>query len=168
MGLKVSLVFETPSELAEQLLSGNIDAIWLGAELPSQPLVGLASREPVRLFGLNEEEAGLVLKRYPHMTSFRISAGTYAGQALPVATVALWNFAVASANLPSEAAYRLTRAMLRRPAEAALALPANWDRDLSLGADTFLPYHSGAMRFYKERGIQVPAALDSEAPTPAR
>jgi uncharacterized protein len=168
MGLQVSLSVETPSELAEQLVSGNIDAIWLGAELPSQPLVELASREPVRLFGLNEEETGLVLKRYPHMTAFRIPAGTYAGQARPVATVALWNFAVASANLSSEAAYRLTRALLMRPAEAALALPGNWDRDLSLGTDTFLPYHSGAVRFYKENGIPVPAALDSAAPAPAR
>jgi TRAP transporter TAXI family solute receptor len=161
------VITDTPSELAEQLLARKIDAIWLGAELPAATFEELSTRVRTRVFGLSDAEIASVLRRFPHMAAYTIAAGSYTGQAQPIRTVAVWNFAVANQNLDPETAYRLVRAVLRQSDQNARALPPTWAPE-AVFANTFLPYHPGALRYYQESGTRIPPELVSDPGSTAR
>jgi hypothetical protein len=72
----------------------------------------------------------------------------------------VYNFAIGRADLPDDLVYQLVKAVFENqprlvkihPA-ARETLPQNVDRD------TFLPLHPGAVRYYREIGINIPASL---------
>ena len=75
----------------------------------------------------------------------------------------MYNFAIGRDDLPDELVYQLVKAiyvnhdrLLKAYPTAAETLPQNVDKN------TFLPFHPGAVRYYREIGINIPDAL---APT---
>lgn len=157
-GLSAQLVNASPSQHAQQLARGEIDAFWFGAGLPVPAFTEAAKLLPVQVFGLSDQECAAFLKRYPYFAAYQIPASTYSGQSVPVNSVAVWNFVAMHQDAPEDQAYWLTRLALetapaltsRYPAAAATAAA-------HLSANTFLPFHPGALRYYRERGIKVPA-----------
>jgi hypothetical protein len=94
------------------------------------------------------------------MLPFTIPAGTYNGQDKNVKTVSMWNLAIANASMPDSLAYEITKLalednarMVQIHASAIETLASNWDKN------NFMPFHPGAVRYYKEIGITIPAAL---------
>lgn len=159
-GIAVIAVNGTPEEHAGQLLAGEIDAFWFGAGVPVAAFVRVADAEAATVFGLSAEESERMRRRFGYLAPGTIPAGTYRGQDAPIATVALWNFVVASPTLAEPAAHELTRialaqtaALTARVAAAAATTAAN------AVANSFLPFHPGAARYYREAGIALPAAL---------
>jgi uncharacterized protein len=67
---------------------------------------------------------------------------------------------VVDKDLPDDLVYKIVKAVFDHRQElesfhpaAKETLPANVDRD------TFLPFHPGAMRYYREIGVDIPATL---------
>jgi hypothetical protein len=76
-----------------------------------------------------------------------------------VSTLAFWNIAVADKDLPDDLVYRLVKAtfqnreaMIRIDPTAAQMLPEN------IRFST-VPLHPGALKYYREIGIEIPAHL---------
>lgn len=91
---------------------------------------------------------------------FEIAAGTYPGQAAPVATLAQPNFLAVNADVSEEDVYRLTRALYENLPFLAGIHAAT--RAMSLEgaiAGLPLPLHPGAVRYYEEAGLEVPDRL---------
>jgi len=89
-----------------------------------------------------------------------VPAGTYSSLKNDYATVGLFNFAVASKDLPDDLVYAILKAfyanhdrMVRTLASARESVVANLNRNI------FIPFHPGALRYYREIGVEIPAAL---------
>ena len=87
-----------------------------------------------------------------------IAAGTYRFLTKDYPTIGLYNFAVAHKDLSEDLVYRLVKAVFDNHADLVKAhplaketVPENIDRN------TLLPLHPGALRYYRERGIAIPA-----------
>jgi uncharacterized protein len=72
----------------------------------------------------------------------------------------VYNFGVARADLPDDLVYQLVKAvfenqprLVKATSTASDTLPQN------VVKDTFLPFHPGAVRYYREIGISIPASL---------
>ena len=155
-GLAVVFVNGNPSDHAKQLASGQIDAFWFGAGLPVPGFVEAAQIAPIKVFGLTEQERAAFIKRFPYFAPYSVPAGTYSGQASALQTVAVWNFAAVHQDAPDELAYWLTRLPLEKSTELTNFYKAASGTSVSnLGTNTFLPFHAGAMRYFKERGVAV-------------
>jgi TRAP transporter TAXI family solute receptor len=160
LSVKATLVNGTPSELAAKLLAGEIDALWYGSGIPSPPFVEIADKADSVVFGFRPDEVQAFRRLFPYFAPYEIPAGTYKGQTQGLSSMAVWNFVVAHAGLPAEAAYAVTKALLDHADEVRAAFPtaAAMTRANAV-ANTFLPFHPGAARYYRETAVPLPAAL---------
>ena len=137
--------------------------LWYGAGLPIGAFRDVAERAPATVFGLTTDEIAAFRKRFPYLAEYPVPAGTYRGQDASVNTVAVWNFVLAHKDVPEATAYEVVKALLDHPVEVAGAYPAaSATVTRNATANTFLPFHPGATRYYREKGVALPAALTPE------
>jgi uncharacterized protein len=160
VGVEANISNAGASDAVGQLADGLIDAFAFAAGVPISAFAQLAAEQDVVMFGLNEGEMAKVLEAFPAMAPLTIPAGTYAKHDYDQPTVALWNFAIAHADMPESLAYEITKLAMENPdrmkqihAAAGETLLANWDKN------TFMPFHPGAVKYLTEKGITVPDNL---------
>lgn len=68
------------------------------------------------------------------------------------------NYLVARANLPDDVAYQIVKALWENRKELATyhARLKGWTHDKFVSKEALVPYHPGAIRFYKEQGVWTP------------
>ena len=160
LDVDATVSFAGASDAASQLQDGLIDAFLFAAGLPIGAFSQLAAEADVNTFSFSDEEHAAILAAYPEVSDFTIPAGTYTVQDADQNSVAMWNFAVARADMPESLAYEITRLvmenndrMVQIHAAARATLPENY---LNNG---FLPFHPGAVRWFEENGFEIPAEL---------
>jgi uncharacterized protein len=159
MGLRLSatLVTGTPAALAQDVLAGRIDAYWQGASVPVPPIKQVADNADAVVFGLTAPELAALLKMYPFFSPATVPAGTYRGQSQALSSVAAWNFVVAHKDLPAAEAYWITRTVLDASNPLVIAPSAGPTRAANATTNTVVPFHPGAARYYREKGVRVAA-----------
>lgn len=147
---------------ADALSNGQIE----GAGFPSGPPTGaitklLAANEgKFTLLNVTPEEAKKMDGGRNLWTPFTIKAGTYPGQDKDVQTVAQPNFLAVNDSVDEEHVYLLTKSLyenldfLQAIHKATKAMKIE-----NALAGLTVPLHPGAARYYKEQGIEIPAAL---------
>lgn len=160
LGVNANISNAGAADAAGQLGDGLIDAFAFAAGVPISAFSQLAAEQDVVMFGFNAEELPKVLAAYPAMAPLTIPAGTYAGHDYDQNTVALWNFAIAHADMPDSLAYEITKLAMENPdrmvgihAAAKETLLENWSKN------TFMPFHPGAVKYLEEKGFTVPDNL---------
>ncbi len=156
------LVFGGYGPSAEALQNGQVKAIGTPAGVPVGAVSQLmaAAGDSVKLLNFTEEQMAKADGGRELWTPYTIPAGTYPGQTEDVQTIAQPNFLATSADLPEENVYMITKAIYENlpflqaihPATKAMALE-------NAIAGLPLPLHPGAVKFYKEVGIDVPERL---------
>jgi TRAP transporter TAXI family solute receptor len=159
-GIRVSIRSGQYMDLAGELINGRLDAVTFASGLPNPSISELEAAQPIRIFAFSEEQRAELLKSNPFLSPFTIPAGTYRSLTADEPTVAMWNVAVANKAMPDSLAYAIVRAVLANQrqlvdvhASARETLPEN------IVNDRFLWLHPGALRYYREVGVQVPTAL---------
>ncbi len=72
----------------------------------------------------------------------------------------LYNFVVARADLQNDLVYQLVKAVFENQPRLQKAHPAASETiPQNAVKDTFLSFHPGAFRYYREIGIKIPDAL---------
>ncbi len=150
----------TPS--AEALQNGNIEGMSTPAGAPvgavTQALAALG--DDVTVLDFTDEQAAQADGGFGLWTRFVIPANTYPGQDKDINTIAQPNFLAVRADVDEDAVYQITKTIYENlpflqaihGATKAMSL----DRAL---AGLPLPLHPGALRYYKEAGLDVPESL---------
>jgi TRAP transporter TAXI family solute receptor len=155
--IKPVIVNGDPAVLSRQVLDGEIDALWQGAVVPIPSLVEVANQTDAIVFGLSDAEVTAVLAKLPALSATTIPPGTYKGQTAEIKSFSAWNFVVANKDFPDEVAYAITKAVLSATDPKAEIYPtAAGTRAANAANNRILPFHPGAMRFYREAGIALP------------
>jgi uncharacterized protein len=148
------------SDSSARLLEGGYDALGMSAGVPIPALKEVEAKEPAIFVSLTPEQIEAIRKAIPELTISQISSGAYTSLDKTYTTVGLYIFAIGRDDLPDELVYQLVKAtfvnhdrLLKAIPAAADTLPKNVDKD------TFLPFHPGAVRYYREIGIKIPDAL---------
>jgi uncharacterized protein len=160
LGLDVNVSNAGAADAASQLKDGLIDAFVFAAGLPIGAFSQLAAEADVVVFGFSDAEMDVIRAAHPEVSPFTIPANTYTVQPEDQNSVAMWNFAIARADMPESLAYEITKLvmenndrMLQIHAAAAATLPEN------VVNNGFLPFHPGAVRYFEEIGITIPDEL---------
>ncbi|WP_350046424.1 TAXI family TRAP transporter solute-binding subunit [Thalassospira sp.] len=148
---------------AEALQNGRIDGMSASAGVPT-PSVAQAfvtSGDEIALLNVSDEQLDAISKSSGGLfTRAEIKAATYENQGETVQTIRQPNFLAVSADLSEETVYLITKAMfenlhkLQQANQAARAISMD---DALQGLP--VPLHPGAIRYYKDVGIDVPTHL---------
>ncbi len=131
-------------------------SLWQGAVVPIPSLVEVTTQADAIVFGLSDAEVAAVLARLPALSATTIPAGTYKGQTEEIKSFSAWNFVVANNDLPDDVAYAITRAVLSATDPGSDIYPtASGTRAANAANNHILPFHPGALRFYREAGINL-------------
>jgi TRAP transporter TAXI family solute receptor len=150
-----------PQEVvALDMLAGRYDAYLALLGAPTPAIQKVEESEPITFLSLSPEQVEAIRKAMPEFSSSKIAAGTYRSLEKDYATVGIYNFAIGRADLPDDLVYQLVKAvfenqprLVKGHAAARETLPENVDRN------TFMPFHPGAIRYYREVGIKIPESL---------
>ena len=98
----------------------------------------------------------------PELSASTLPRATYPSLTEDYLTVGLFNFFVAHKDLPEDLVYRAVKAVYDNHERLVRAHSAGRETVLdNVTRDTFLPLHPGAVRYYREIGVALPAELVS-------
>ncbi|HSR11103.1 MAG TPA: TAXI family TRAP transporter solute-binding subunit, partial [Thermodesulfobacteriota bacterium] len=130
---------------------------WVGG-LPTAAVTDLAATPGIKIRLLSHGEAVPKIKEKfgPFYAAGVIPARTYAGQESDVSICAVWNLVVCNEKMKDSVAYDLVKTIFDHKPEL---LASHSDvKYLTLesqgGGGSPIPFHPGALRFYKEKGVK--------------
>jgi uncharacterized protein len=160
LGIPAILAYGSIEETASQITAAQLDGLVLATGVPVPALLELDQKERMEFIPLTAEQIKVLKQLAPELSDSTIPIGAYPSLTVDYLTVGVFNFVVAHKDLPEDLVYRMVKAvfdnharLLKAHSAARETIPANINRD------TFLPIHPGALRYYRETGVEVPAAL---------
>jgi uncharacterized protein len=158
LGIPVTFIYGSLEEMGSQVIAGQLDGVALATGVPVPALVEVEAKEPLDFIRFTPEQLGTVMRLMPELSASTLPRGAYPSLTEDYPTVGLFNFVVAHKDLPEELVYQAVKAvydnherLVRAHSAGRETIPAN------VGRDTFLPLHPGAVRYYREIGVALPA-----------
>jgi hypothetical protein len=148
------------TESAGALKDRKLDAfIWDGG-LPTAAILDIAATPGIKITLVPHGDAApkMVAKYGPLYFAGTIPKGTYLGMESDVPVAAATNLLVAHERMEEPLAYQITKLLLEHTADLVAVHKAATEITLkSAVVGSPVPFHPGALRYYKEKGIKVPA-----------
>ncbi|GAA5335622.1 MULTISPECIES: TAXI family TRAP transporter solute-binding subunit [Thermus] len=150
-------------ESANALAEGNIDAFFWSGGLPTGAITELAAalaRKGQRIYLVPLDPKSTVVqtftRRFPGLAGPGVIPKSVYGTRADTPTLTFWNLFVCPESLPAEAAYALTKATFENLPALRQAVAAAKDTSPE-NAVRFvggtIPYHEGALRYFRELGV---------------
>lgn len=149
-------VFKSFADSVEGLVDGSIDAAVIVAGAPTAAIVDLTARKDAFLIPIDDFAIADLLDGSAYYVESTIPAGTYAGQEADVKTVAVSAVIVASDFVDEETVRTFTASILDNIPELVELNEKFSEVDLNrAGSVTSVPYHPGAAKYFKSKGVSV-------------
>jgi hypothetical protein len=146
------------SESAGALKDGKIDAYCWDGGIPTASITDLGATPGVKLKLINHGDsvAKMTEKYGPLYTQGVIPAKSYPGQDQDVTIAVVWNILVCNPDMKDDIAYKIVKTLFEKKEELVAVHKAAVDLKLeSQQSDSPLPFHPGAAKYFKEKGITV-------------
>ena len=155
--------YQSFGDSAEALQDGQIDAAFVVAGAPTTAITSLAASKSVYLVSLDDEHIDALIAESPFYSKAVIPADTY-GMPEDATTVAVSAVVIASNDVADVDVYNFLCGVYENLED--LAKIHDKTNELSLEfASSFVgvPYHPGAVQYFADKGIELPAADDASA-----
>jgi TRAP transporter TAXI family solute receptor len=147
------------AESANALKDGKIDAFFFVAGVPTAAITDVAATPNVRMRLIEHGHLlpKIIEKNGPIYGEAVIKKGSYPNQDKDASMTAVWTIMAAREDFPEDLAYNLTKTMLEkredlgRVHKEGLSIVTENQKTKLIG----VPWHAGALRYLKEKGIQV-------------
>lgn len=145
--------------MCDALKDGTID-VGIGVTgVPASWLLDLETTKDIRLIPLNEDDLAVVLKDQPYWAAGAIPGGVYKNHEEDIPCIAYWNMIIANESLPEDLVYNLCKATYESIEELAEVDQNARSIDTQYLDTMTMPLHPGAVRYYEERGVEIPDSL---------
>jgi TRAP transporter TAXI family solute receptor len=143
------------TDAVAMMKDGHAQVFTLGTTAPASAVMDLASARDVRLVPADDKTLTEMnkLNRGLNYKKLIIKAGTYPKQDKDVPVIGYSTHLVVACNLPEDTVYRMTKIMAANvDAMAAVVKPIAGLTPKEMAYDIGVPFHKGAVKFYKEAG----------------
>lgn len=150
--------YQSFGDSVESLQDGQIDAAFVVAGAPTTAVTSLSATNQVYLVSLDDEHIDALLADSPYYAKAVIPAETY-GMPEDAVTVAIGAVVIASNDVADVDVYNFLAGVFENLDD--LAKVHDKANELSLEFASSLegvPYHPGAVQYFADKGIEVPAA----------
>ena len=140
----------------EALKDGKIDAAFIVSDAPTSAVTSLAAERQIYLVSLDDEHIAKLVAESPYYSKNVISKDTYKGMENDATTVAVMAVVIARNDVSDDDVYNVISAIFDNIPEIAAAHAKGNELDLNFAASYgSVPYHPGAVKYFKEKGIIV-------------
>jgi TRAP transporter TAXI family solute receptor len=160
LGMSAEMNYGSFDVMAAELVAGRYDASITLIGVPVPAVQQAEAKEPVTFVSLSPEQIEAIRKAMPEFSPSKIAAGSYRLLEKDYVTIGMFNFAIGRADLPDDLVYQLVKAVFENQPRLLKATSAATDTlPQNVVKNTFLPFHPGAVRYYREIGISIPDSL---------
>lgn len=159
---KFDLAFLGYGASADAFSNGKIEGMNTSSGVPVSAVTRTTASlgEQVQLLDVTADELEKVNAKYPLWVPYTIPANTYPNQTKPVNTIAQSNFLAVRDDVSEEDVYLLTKAIYENLGFLKNIHKATSEMSLQTAINGLpVPLHPGALRYYREQGVQVPDTL---------
>ena len=147
----------SPAQGISLMQDKRADALFYTVGVGASAISQIAQTTDVKLIPVSGNQAASLLKKYPFYVRYNIPAKSYKGQGATVPGVAVQATLVTSSTLDTDTVYKAMKAVFTN--EKALktlhpTLAANY-ADAKAIQGLPAPLHPGAVKFWKEQGLNV-------------
>ena len=147
--------YQSFGDSAEALKDGQIDAAFIVAGAPTTAVTDLASGREIALVSLDEEHIDKLIEASPYYSKATISKDTY-GTAEDATTVAVGAVVIARDDVSDVDVYNFLYGVFEDIPNLSHGKAAELNLDFAASV-TSIGYHPGAVAYFADKGIEVPA-----------
>jgi TRAP transporter TAXI family solute receptor len=141
------------NDAVSMMKDGHVDVMTLGTTAPASAVMDLASARQISLVPVDEHTMQALRKENPGYQELTIKAGTYPGQKDDVKVIGYSTHIIAACDLPEDVVYKMTKVMAEHVDDMAAVVKAVHGLTAkAMAADIGVPFHKGALKYYKEVG----------------
>jgi len=160
LGIKPGKLSHLPSDAqVNSLKDGTVDAVFGVTGSPAPWLLDLETTHKFQFIQLSQGDFEKILKAYPFWGVDDIRAGTYKDQTEPYKTISFWNFVVIRKGIADDVAYDLVKTTYEHAKDLLLVDKSAKGVDTANVPKMTVPLHPGALKYYKEIGLDIPGSL---------
>ena len=141
------------SDTVSLIKDGHCDGWLLCTTIPASSIMELASTRKIRLISLPDDKIKAMQKINAGYIRRDIPKGTYQGVDYDVHGFGFFTHLIISAKLPDDLVYKVTKTMVKnlpRYGDVVKDMKGVTAKDLAM--DIGIPFHPGALKYYKEIG----------------
>jgi len=143
------------TDAVSMVKDGHAQVFTLGTAVPSSAVMDLASARDIKLIGIDDKILADMKKINPGYSKLTIKAGMYPKLNKDVDVIGYATHIVAACDLPEDMVYRMTKAMAANVSDMAASNKSIMGLTPKImGEDIGVPFHKGALKFYKEAGVR--------------
>lgn len=149
------------TQAAEALKLGQVDAMFVVAGIPTSAIMQLATTTPINIVEIPVDIYNMLKQRgYLFFVPYTIPKDTYTELEKDVQTLAVMAMLATSVDVPENVAYTILKVMFDHIDELRGAHSRAKDISLERALEGVpIKLHPGAVKFYTEKGISIPAEL---------
>lgn len=159
---QVKLLYLTFDASGRALTDGQADAIGMSSA-PMPAIVTVEALHKIHLIALTDAELDKVIKKYPAYSKAVMPPGIYKSWQKPYPCISFHVYWAAQKDLDPDVVYNMLKVafdpknkdFLGKVHRQLKTLSPSFEGMVQMG----IPLHAGAVRYYKEQGLNVPAAL---------
>lgn len=156
---KVQLMDIDVASASDAVMSGKVSGLAMAGSFPIPRVSDIAKATPIRLLSLPPATIAKMIAADDSIVAQTIPKGTYPGVDSDVTTVAVPTGIYTTSRMSNDTAYRLTKTFWSQLGALAAKNPP-WSAIIGSTVPKLgIKLHPGALRYYNEAGIAVPAAM---------
>ena len=162
LGLKIGDIKRerlAPAESTNAMKDGKLDGYFFNGGPPVAAITDLAASQGVKmkLIPTDDLVPALNKKFGPVFAASKIRAKAYPGQDADVGVIAIWNILIVPASMPDQQAYTIIKTLWDSYPDLLATHKAVTDMtpDNQKQANSSVPFHPGAAKFFAEKGIKL-------------
>jgi TRAP transporter TAXI family solute receptor len=148
------------TESANALRDGTIEVGVWSVGPGTSSILDLATTHDIHIIAFTPEQQKKIIAANKEYSAVDLAAGVYKGVDNPVPTIGVWNVMICQRSLGTDLVYNLAKALyehndylLKIHPSSAYTTPENAVKYSPI------PLHPGTIKYLKEKGVKVPAAL---------
>lgn len=143
--------FQSYTDAVSMMKDGHAQIFTLGTTIPASSVMDLASARDINLVPVDDKTMAALRKANPGYQKLIVKAGTYPKQDKDVPQIGYSAHLVVSCDLPEQTVYTMTKTVAANISDMASvnkAMAGLTPKEMAV--DIGVPFHPGAIKFYKE------------------
>ncbi len=143
------------NDSVDQLKDGHAQVFGLITTVPASAVMDLAAARDIRVLEVPDDKLRALQEINAGYDKRIIKAGSYPKQDKDIQTIGTWTHLVASCKLPEDQVYRITKSLAENiPTLGAVVAAVKEISVKDMAIDIGVPYHAGALKYYKEAKVK--------------